>query len=285
MPKLRSYGAACLVALPALYGQAWAQAQRVISLLPSATEAVCALGACDRLIGIDDFSLDPASVQHLPRLGKTWQPDMEELLQLQPDLVLVGRTPAVIQKLRTLGLHVQEVDALTIKDVHQSLHRLDTLLGTKQANTVISAMQHKMLALQVEAQQLPIQKVYLEVDAAMYSAATSSFMGEVLQTLGAQNIAAGFSSAFPKLSPEYVVQMAPDLIIQTYAQGASAIHHRPGWNKIPALAHQRVCPLTAEERRITTRPGPRMAEAAEIFLRCLRMPYPQKHHATQQKLG
>lgn len=281
MSKLRYYGAACLMTLAALYGQAWAQTQRVISLLPSATEAVCALGACDRLVGIDDFSLDPTSIQHLPRLGKTWQPNIEAILQLQPDLVLVGRTPTVIQKLQALGLHVQEVDALTIKDVHQSLHQLDSLLGTDKANKVIDAMHRKMFAVQLEAQQLPKQKVYLEVDAAMYTAAASSFMGELLQALGVQNIAASFNSAFPRLSPEYVVQAAPDLIIQTYSHGASDIYQRPGWEKVPALAYQRVCPLTAEERRITTRPGPRMAEAAEIFLRCLRMPYPKEHYETQ----
>ncbi len=281
MPKLRIYGAACLLTLSALHGQAWAKAQRVISLLPSATEAVCVLGACDRLVGVDDFSLDPPELAKLPRLGKTWQPRLEAIVQLQPDLVLVGRTPQVMQKLQALGLNVQEVDALSIKDVRTVLRRLDELLGTQHAPEVIAAMEHKLDVLHQQAAQIPKQRVYIELDAALYSAAPSSFIGELLELLGAHNIADIPAIAYPRLSPEYVVQHAPDLIIQTYSQGAQALHARPGWQGIPAIKNGRICPLTAEERRIATRPGPRLAEAAEIFLRCLRMPYPQEHHETQ----
>ena len=276
MPKLRIYSAACLVTLSALYGQAWAQVQRVISLLPSATEAVCVLGACDRLVGVDDFSLDPPELAKLPRLGKTWQPRLEAIVQLQPDLVLVGRTPQVIQKLQALGLNVQEVDALAIKDVRTVLRRLDELLGTQQAPEVIAVMEHKLDVLQKQAAQIPKQRVYIELDAALYSAAPSSFIGELLELLGANNIADIAATAYPRLSPEYVVQHAPDLIIQTYSQGAQALQARPGWQGIPAIKNGRICPLTAEERRIATRPGPRLAEAAEIFLRCLRMPYRER---------
>ena len=281
MPKLRMVSAACLLALSALYGQAWAKAQRVISLLPSATEAVCVLGACDRIVGIDDFSLDPPELAALPRLGKTWQPHLEAIVQLQPDLVLVARVPQVIQKLQALGLNVQEVDALSIKDVRTILQRLDGLLGTQLAPEVIAAMEQKLQTLRKQARQLPAQRVYIELDAALYSAAPNSFIGELLELLGAHNIADIPNTAYPKLSPEYVVQHASELIIQTYSQGTQALHTRPGWQSIPAIKNGRICPLTTEERRIATRPGPRLAEAAEIFLRCLRMPFPQEHHETQ----
>lgn len=281
MPKLRIVSAACLLTLSALYGQAWAKAQRVISLLPSATEAVCVLGACDRLVGVDDFSLDPPELAKLPRLGKTWQPNLEAIVQLHPDLLLVGRAPHVIQKLQALGLNVHEVDAVSVKDVSTVLQRLDDLLGTQRAPEVIASMEQKLQALRKQAMQLPAQRVYIKLDAGLYSAAPSSFIGELLELLSANNIADTPNTAYPKLSPEYIVQHAPDLIIQTYSQGAQALHTRPGWHNIPALKNERICPLTEEERRIATRPGPRLAEAAEIFLRCLRMPYPKEHHETQ----
>ena len=281
MLKLRIISAACLLALSALYGQAWAKAQRVISLLPSATEAVCVLGACDKLVGVDDFSFDPPEITTLPRLGKTWQPNLEAIVQLQPDLVLAGRAPQVIQKLQALGLNVQEVDAVSVHEVHTVLQRLDKLLDTQRAPLVIEDIDQTLKTLSEEATQIPQQRVYIEVDAALYSAAPHSFIGELLAALGAQNIASSQGTAFPKLSPEYVVQHAPDLIIQTYSQGAQAIHTRPGWHSIPAIKNGRICPLTAQERRIAIRPGPRIAEAAAIFLRCLRMPYPTEHHETQ----
>ena len=77
--------------------------QRIVSLLPSATEAVCALGACERLVGVDDFSLDPPPVQALPRLGRTWEPSIEAVVHLRPDVVFTGRTPPVQQRLQALG--------------------------------------------------------------------------------------------------------------------------------------------------------------------------------------
>jgi len=277
MSRLRIVSAACLLTLSALYGQAWSKAQRVISLLPSATEAVCILGACDRLIGVDDFSLDPTDIADLPRLGKTWRPNLEAIVQLQPDLVLVGSTTQVIKKLQALNLNVQEVDAV----VSTVLQRLNGLLGTQRAPSVIAAMEQKLQVLRNQAMQAPKKRVYIELNAALYSAAPNSLIGELLELLSANNIANTPNTAYSKLSPEYVVQHAPDLIIQTYSQGAQALHTRPGWHNIPALKNERICPLTAEERRIATRPGPRLAEAAEIFLRCLRMPYPKKHHETQ----
>ena len=161
MPMLRTVSAACLLTLSALHGQAWAKAQRVISLLPSATEAVCVLGACDRLVGVDDFSLDPPELAALPRLGKTWQPDLEAIVQLQPDLVLVGRTPQVMQKLQALGLNVQEVDALSIKDVRTVLRRLDDLLGTQHAPEVMAAMEQKLQTLRKQARQLPQRNAFI----------------------------------------------------------------------------------------------------------------------------
>lgn len=197
----------------------------------------------------------------------------------------MGRAPQVIQKLQALGLNVQEVDALSIEEVRSVLQRLDGLLDTQAAPAVIAAMDQKLDALREQAAKIPAQRVYIELDAALYSAAPSSFIGELLALLGAQNIAAASTTAYPKLSPEYVVQHAPELIIQTYSQGAQAVHTRPGWHRIPALQHGRICPLTVEERRIATRPGPRLAEAAEIFCAACACPTAKEPHETQQKLG
>lgn len=196
MPKLRIVSAACLLTLSALYGQAWAKAQRVISLLPPATKAVCVLGACDRLVGVDDFSLDPPELASLPRLGKTWQPHLEAIVQLHPDLVLVGRAPQVIQKLQALGLNVHEVDAVSVKDVGTVLQRLDGLLETQRAPEVIAAMEHKLQSLRKQAMQVPEQRVYIELDVGLYSAAPSSFIGELLEPLGAHNIADTSNTAY-----------------------------------------------------------------------------------------
>ena len=250
--------------------------QRIVSLLPSATEAVCALGACARLVGVDDFSLDPPQVQHLPRLGRTWEPHIEALVQLRPDLVLIGNTPPVRQRLQALGVPVLEVDANTLPEVRQALQRIDTALQLGQADALWARLQTRLQTLARQQQAQPPLRVYLEVDGAMYAAGPQSFLGQLLDQLGAQNIAPASASAtplpFPRLSPEWVLAANPDLIVLAH-QGAAAappLWQRPGWAHLRAAQQpQRICHLNAAQVRTVTRPGPRLNEAAAILADCL----------------
>lgn len=247
--------------------------QRIVSLLPSATEAVCALGACTRLVGVDEFSQDPPAVRHLPRLGRTWQPDVERILKLHPDLVLVGRGPAQ-QRLQAAGLRVLEVDATTMAEVHRSLLDIDAALHQQRAQALWQGMQARLQGIAQEVARAqgdqPAPRVYLEVDAAMYAAAPQSFMGELLALLGAQNIAPAQAASFPRVSPEYVVRADPDVIIQTYAASARDLAGRPGWSQLRAVREGRVCQPSAAQSRALTRPGPRLDVAAAVLAQCLR---------------
>ena len=248
--------------------------QRIVSLLPSATEAVCALGACERLVGVDDFSLDPPPVQALPRLGRTWEPSIEAVVHLRPDVVFTGRTPPVQQRLQALGLHVVEVDALTIADIESALRKIDKALQLHTAEIAIKNMRQELQEIASTAQArrpgLPPPRVYIEVDNALYAAGPDSFMGELLSHLGAENIAAGSSTPFPQLTPEYVVRADPDLIIQSHtAASLHALAQRPQTPPAWALRLGQVCQLSAPETRTLTRPGPRLVEAARILARCL----------------
>lgn len=245
--------------------------QRIVSLLPSATEAVCALGACDRLVGVDDFSLDPPQVQALPRLGRTWEPSIEAVVQLRPDLVLTGRTPPVQQRLQALGLKVLDVDATTVADVQSALGRIDAALQLGRADALWADLQHRLqqqaAAVARQRQGVPALRVYMEVDSAMYAAGPDSFMGQLLAQLGADNIAPPSATGFPQLTPEYVVRADPDLIIQSYAASARALAQRPGWGRLQAL----LCQLDPQESRTVTHPGPHLDKAAAILARCLNL--------------
>lgn len=254
--------------------------RRIVSLLPSATEAVCALGACDRLVGVDVFSQDPPAVRHLPQLGRTWQPDIERIVQLKPDLVLVGNVPPVQQRLEAAGLRVVVADAATVEDVHTMLEQLDAVLQPCTAPARATALwQHLQVRLQEVAAgaQLARQgraapRVYLEVDAALFAAAPGSFMGQVLAQLGADNIVAAGGRPFPQLSPEFVLRADPDLIIQTHSAAVRDLAQRPGWAALRAVRTGQVCRLSPSETRAVNRPGPRLDIAAGVLARCLRAP-------------
>ena len=261
--------------------------QRIISLLPSATETVCALGACNRLIGVDEFSLDPPQVRALPQLGKTWQPDIERIVALRPDLVLVGHVAGVIQRLQAAKIPYMVADATTMNQVHATLFKLDGVLQTQQADKVWQRMQQHVNAIAGELKKQgdgAALKVYLEVDPAMYSAGPNSFMGQLLTRLGVSNIAPESATQFMRLSPEFVLRADPDLIILAHhGDNSRKLDDRPGWQHMRAMQPQqrsyRVCQLTEDEARAATRPGPRLDLAAEVFANCIK----KTRYEAQQK--
>ena len=261
--------------------------QRIISLLPSATETVCALGACNRLIGVDEFSLDPPQVRALPQLGKTWQPDIERIVALRPDLVLVGHVAGVIQRLQAAKIPYMVADATTMNQVHATLFKLDGVLKTQQADKVWQRMQQHVNAIASELKKQggdAALKVYLEVDPAMYSAGPNSFMGQLLTRLGVSNIAPESATQFMRLSPEFVLRADPDLIILAHhGDNSRKLDERPGWQHMRAMQPQqrsyRVCQLTEDEARAATRPGPRLDLAAEVFANCIK----KTRYEAQQK--
>lgn len=245
---------------------------RIVSLLPSLTESVCALGACERLVGVDDFSNYPAQIAHLPRLGKTFAPQWEAIAQLRPDVVLMSYSAPAMERLRQLGIAALALDALDIAQMEQVWQRLDQLLQTDRAQALLSDMQQ---AVDQEARLLQDhagQQVYFELDPSPYAAGPASFIGQLLSALGAHNIVPAALGPFPRLSPEWVVRHPPQLIIHTPATASPQFAHRPGWSAIAAVRSGRICTLTAAQADVVSRPGPRLPQAAQALAQCLRMP-------------
>ncbi|MDB5731880.1 MAG: transporter substrate-binding protein [Variovorax sp.] len=243
--------------------------QRIVSLLPSLTESVCALGACERLVGVDRYSNWPGSVRALPRVGGGLDPNVEAIVALRPDMVLLARSSRVTQRLEALGLKVVALEPKNHADVRRVLDILGGLLGTGDAQRVWQAIDASVAA---AAQSLPPgvrrTRVYFEVNSAPYAAGEVSFIGETLTRLGVRNIVPASLGPFPKLSPEYVVRADPDLIMVGERSGLG-LEQRPGWAGIRAVREGRICRFTEAESDVLVRPGPRMGEAARLMANCL----------------
>ena len=242
---------------------------RVISLLPSLTESVCALGKCSTLVGIDRFSNWPKSIQDLPKLGGMGDINIERLVQLKPDVVLLEKASPVIARLNSLGIKTFALDIKSMSDEGRALQKLDAVLGTSESLRVWNQIQKEIMR---ASKQIPSSEknihVYFEVNPAPYAAGRTSFIGEILTHLGVVNVIPDSLGPFPKINPEFVVQAKPDVILLTESTVAD-IQKRPGWNSIPAVMRNRICTFSTDQNDVLVRPGPRMGEAALIISQCI----------------
>jgi iron complex transport system substrate-binding protein len=248
--------------------------QRIVSLLPSLSETVCVLGACDRLVGVDRYSNWPPSVARLPHLGGLEDTQVEALLRLKPDLVLLARSSRVTSRLESLGLKVLALEPQSLSDVQRVLLTLAQVLGLPEPAQRADQLWRELQAgLRGVAQDMPTSlrgaRVYFEAGAGGYAASEASFMGEILQSLGLQNVVPASLGSFPKLNPEFVVRADPDFILLGETAGES-LQKRPGWASLRAVRTQRVCAFDRSQVDVLVRSGPRMVDAARGIVECLK---------------
>lgn len=249
---------------------------RIVSLLPSLTETVCALGACARLVGVDRFSNWPPEVRQLPQLGGGVDPHIEAILRTRPDLVLVSHSGRVAERLRGLGLKVVVLEPKNHADVRRVLGTVGLLLGLP-ASAPAAVWQRIDAGLNAAAAALPANarraRVYIEVSRGPYAASAASFIGETLARLGVANVVPAALGPFPKLNPEYVVRADPDLIMLANRTMQAEIDY-PGWRAMRAVRERRICLFSLDDAEIVVRPGPRMDQAARVMADCLKAKAP-----------
>ena len=247
-----------------------ASPQRIVSLLPSLTESVCALGGCARLVGTDRFSNSPAGVIALPKLGGLEDAQIERIVALKPDLVLAAPSARVTDRLEAFGLKVLVLESRDHADVQRTLKALALLLGAPgAADTVWATIERELndASARVPAR-LRGQRVYFEVDATPYAAGASSFIGQTLARLGLSNAIPAALGPFPKLNPEYVLRVQPDIVMAA-EHSLPDMPRRPGWAALRALQQHRTCGFDGAHYELLVRPGPRMGEAAAALADCL----------------
>jgi iron complex transport system substrate-binding protein len=247
-------------------------AQRVVTLLPSLTETVCALGACARLVATDRYSDFPAAVRSLPKAGGLDDAQVEEIVRLKPDVVLLSLSQRIAGRLQELGVQSVSLETQTFAHIAHSVALIGQILGLpERAAALNEEIDRKVHAVSETARAHrhgPGPSVYVEVDRAPYAAGAGSFIGEMLARLGARNIVTPDLGPFPRLNPEYVVRHDPDVIIVTEEELPN-FAERPGWDQIRAVKERRVCSFPAEVRYMIERPGPRVADGMQALAACL----------------
>ncbi|HEX3846900.1 MAG TPA: bifunctional adenosylcobinamide kinase/adenosylcobinamide-phosphate guanylyltransferase [Steroidobacteraceae bacterium] len=244
--------------------------RRLVTMLPSLTETVCGLGACDRLVATDRFSNWPEQARALPKAGGLDDAAIEMIVSVRPDLVLLSRSQRISDRLGELGVRSFVLETRTYADIARTVTIVGSILGLEaeaaRLNTRI-AQSVREIGDASRARKSPGPSVYFEVDRGPYAAGAASFIGELLLRLGARNIVTDDLGPFPRLNPEYVVRHDPDVILM--APEVPDLADRPGWNRIRAVREHRLCSFDSDTRDTIVRPGPRVPEGMRALADCL----------------
>jgi len=247
--------------------------RRIITLLPSLTETVCALDACDRLIATDRYSNWPAQARALPKAGGLDDAAVESIVSLKPDLVLLSRSQRITDRLNELGIQTFALNTQTYADIGRDIEVIGRILDAPERAARLERSLdnelHELGAAAVARRHGAGPTVYFEVDGGPYAAGPESFIGELLTLLGARNIVTPDLGPFPQLNPEYVVRHNPDVIMMTSQSATPRLAQRPGWDRIRAVQERRVCAFPAQVSDTIVRPGPRVNEGMRALADCL----------------
>jgi len=238
--------------------------RRIVSLSPTATESLFAIGAGVQVVAVDDQSDYPKSVPKTSLSGFT--PNVEAIASYRPDLVVIAYDPkGLSDALARLGITVVHQDgAKSFKGAYQQIRQLGLVTGHEsEATRLVGRMRSKVAAIVTAARRAGRGlSVYHELTPDLYSATSKTFVGKVYEALGLRNIADAADSAgfgYPQLSAEYVVSVSPDVIVLAdticCGQKASTVVARPGWDRISAV---RTGSIVRIDDSIASRWGPRL---------------------------
>jgi iron complex transport system substrate-binding protein len=239
---------------------------KVVSISPTATEMLFAIGAGDQVVAADSYSDYPAAAPTTDL--SAYEPNVEAIAAYDPDLVVYSDDLGDLQKSLD-KLHIpalQQPAAAAIDDVYAQLEQLGQATGrTTEAQAQIDDLQAKVAAVSASVgDQGSGMTYYYELDDTYYSVTSDTFIGNLLGLLGMKNIAdeaKGASSGYPQLSAEYIVAADPDLVLladtKCCGQDAASVAERPGWADLKAVQHDGVVELDDD---IASRWGPRIVQ-------------------------
>ena len=218
---------------------------KIVSLSPTATEMLYAIGAGDQVVAVDDYSNYPAEVLQKPHDLSGLDPNVEAIAKLQPDLVVVSDDSGGLgEQLKPLGIDIWVGPAaVTFDDIYTQLEQLGAATGhVADAAKVVAEMQTDIkAAVDAVPDTATGMTYYHELDDTFYSVTSNTFLGTVYNLFELKNIADGGPAGndYPQLSSEFIVQQDPDLIFladtKCCGQDAASVAARPGWDAITAV--------------------------------------------------
>jgi cobalamin transport system substrate-binding protein len=248
---------------------------RIVSLSPSATEDLYAVGAGSQVIAVDDQSDYPKQAPRTKLSGFT--PNVEAIASYNPDLVLISNDGGLSDQLGKLGIKtLLEPAPDNVAQAYEEIRQIGAATGhAAAAGKVVRGMEKQLTAL---IRSVPTKsrhlKVFHELSPDFYSATSSTFIGRIYKLFGFRNIADAADSShtgYPQLSPEYIVSANPDIVVLAddvcCGQSPKTVAARAGWSNVAAVKNHRVI---AVDDSIASRWGPRIVDFARAIAKVAR---------------
>lgn len=256
--------------------------QRIVSMAPSITETLFALGCGDRVIAVTDFCEFPPEVRNLPRVGGYINPNLEAVVRLKPDLVIA---PAggenLSEKLGQLGLEVLTVDHRSMDGLFGSLSVLGNRLGVEdRARDLARRWREQLEALERRCRRQAGPRVLVIVDRpldderlqGLYAVGRDGFLDKLIEIAGGKNVLGDSPVAFPVVSAEGVLRLDPEVIVEIQAGKRLAPEDLPrlrqAWQRVKEVSAVRNGRVYLLDKAVPVVPGPRMIELGEALARC-----------------
>jgi iron complex transport system substrate-binding protein len=247
--------------------------KRIVSLAPSVTETLFALGLGDRLVGVTTFCDYPPEAQRIPKIGDFINPNVEAILAKRPDLVIgvSGATdPDKAREMERLGLKVTLLSVSSLKEILRSIRLIAGVVGRQAAGErLVSSLQAQISRVQKMVGGAPRRSVLMVVGLQpLIAVGKKNFIDELITLAGGENITGSVSQPWLNLPAEYVVAKAPQVIIEA-GMGTEQEESGKGWadlKSIPAVKERRIYSYRSDK---ILRPGPRFGEALEEIARLI----------------
>lgn len=272
---LLALGPLSLMAASAADADPATAASRIVSLNPSLTEILLALGAGDLLVGVDAFSAqqEPA-VRSLPTVGGLYDPSLEGVVALRPDLVVL--VPSAAQRdfrarLEGLGVPVLALSPLRFEEVLESIETLGARTGhAAAAHARVAAIKAERTEVERAADGRPRLRAVLVLQREpLFVVGSGNFIDDMMRSVGAQNLGAEFSEPYPRVSLEWLVAARPEVILDASSEPGTPREFWSRWPSIPAVERGRVLALAPG---VVTLPGPELDRALRVLRQALAPP-------------
>ncbi len=241
--------------------------ERIVSVIPSGTEIVFALGLGDKVVGVTENDNYPEEVLEIEKVG-AFELNIEKIVSLEPDLVIADvLNGEVVDQLRDQGLTVVVLGASTIDQTYEDILLAGKATGTEgKAEEIVASMKEQQAEIEKTVSEIPEEErktVWIEIGEELFTAGSGTFLNELVTLAGGENIMAD-QEGWPQVSEEEVIEKNPDVILLTYASyvenAVDKVKERETWQGVTAVKENQVYALQSD---LTERAGPRIIEGLQ----------------------